>query len=264
MKVTLLGTGTSTGVPQIGCRCMVCTSTDPRDRRLRCSALIEAEDVTAADGVRRILIDCGPDFREQMLRVDFKRLDAILITHEHYDHVGGLDDLRPFSIFGDVVVYAEPYTADHLRQRIPYCFTPKEKRYPGVPSIDLEEMKAHVPVHIGGVEVLPLRVMHGKLPILGFRIGDFAYITDMLMMPDEDVALLKGVKKMVVNGLRHEPHMSHQTLEDAVRFTERLGCPEAWLIHMSHHIRPHAVEEQWLPQHVHLAYDNEQIIINNE
>ena len=252
MKITFLGTGTSIGVPQIGCQCEVCRSNDPRDKRLRASALFEKGDT-------RLLVDCGPDFREQMLKVDFKRLDAIFITHEHYDHVGGLDDLRPFSIFGDVVVYAEQTVVQHLRQRIPYCFTPKEKRYPGVPSIDLEEMTPHVPVQVGSVQVLPLRVMHGKLPILGFRIGDFAYTTDMLTMPDADVALLQGVRKMIVNGLRHEPHMSHQTLEQAIAFTERLGKPEAWLIHMSHHIRPHAIEAQSLPQHVHLAYDGEVI-----
>lgn len=263
MKITILGTGTSTGVPQIGCRCVVCTSNDPRDRRLRCSSLIEADDPTAPDCVRRILIDCGPDFREQMLRTDFRRLDAIFITHEHYDHVGGLDDLRPFSIFGDVVVYAEALTAEHLRQRIPYCFTPKERRYPGVPSIDLEEIQPHVPLKVGNVEVLPLRVMHGKLPILGFRIGDFAYITDMKTMPDTDVRLLRGVRKMIVNGLRHEQHPTHQTIEDAVNFIERLGRPESWLIHMSHHIRLHAVEEQDLPPHIHLACDGEVIEMNN-
>lgn len=266
MKITILGTGTSTGVPQIGCRCTVCTSTDPRDRRLRCSSLVEVVDESAPDGVRRILIDCGPDFREQMLSIDFKRLDAILITHEHYDHVGGLDDLRPFSIFGDVVVYAEHDCAEHLRERIPYCFTPKERRYPGVPSIDLEEMAPHIPLDIGNVEVLPLRVMHGRLPILGFLFrtdshakapADFAYITDMKTMPEADVELLKGVRKMVLNALRHEQHMTHQTVEDAIAFTERVGRPETWLVHMSHHIRPHAIEEQNLPPHVHLAFDGE-------
>ena len=257
MKVTILGTGTSTGVPQIGCRCAVCTSTDPHDRRLRCSAIVEVDDWTSPDGVRRILIDCGPDFREQMLSIDFKRLDAILITHEHYDHVGGLDDLRPFSIFGNVVVYAESYCAQHLRERIPYCFTPKEKRYPGVPSIDLEEIEARVPMRVGGVEVLPLRVMHGDLPILGFRIGPFAYVTDMKTIPDEDANQLIGVRKLILNGLRHESHPTHQTIEEAVDFVHRIGDPETWLIHMSHHIRPHAIEEQSLPPHVHLAYDGQ-------
>ncbi|MCF0159598.1 MAG: MBL fold metallo-hydrolase, partial [Bacteroidaceae bacterium] len=207
MKVTLLGTGTSCGVPQIGCGCEVCTSADVRDKRLRCSALIEE------DG-KRILIDCGPDFRQQMLRTDFAPLDAVLITHEHYDHVGGLDDLRPYSIFGDVDVYAEQLCIDHLMERIPYCFTPKEKRYPGVPAINLLPVIPHQVIRVaqkppmslddssldesirekrrlamtvrlqGGqpeapLEIIPVRVMHGRLPIIGFRIKEFAYITDM-------------------------------------------------------------------------------------
>ena len=255
MKVTVLGSGTSTGVPQIGCRCAVCRSTDPRDRRLRCSSLVEVDDDTAADGVRRILLDCGPDFREQMLRSDFQRIDAILITHEHYDHVGGLDDLRPFSVFGDVKVYAEDYCARHLMERIPYCFTPKERRYPGVPAIDLETMSPHVPLHIGNVEILPLRVMHGSLPILAFRIGDFAYVTDMLSMPDADRAMLQGVRTLIVNGLRHYVHPSHQTIEDAIALSVSLGNPSTYLIHMSHHIGLHADEDAALPSHVHLAYD---------
>lgn len=255
MRITLLGTGTSTGVPQIGCRCQVCTSDDPRDRRLRCSALVEVEDDSAADGVRRILFDCGPDFRQQMLNIDFKPLDAIFITHEHYDHVGGLDDLRPFSIFGNVVVYAESFCANHLRERIPYCFTPKERRYPGVPSIDLEDIEPHTPVQVGKVEVLPLRVMHGKLPILAFRIGRFAYVTDMKSISPDDALLLKDLDVLVLNGLRHEVHPSHQTIEEAVDFSRSIGTPETWLIHMSHHIRRHAIEDAVLPPHFHLAYD---------
>lgn len=267
MKLTFLGTGTSTGVPQIGCRCVVCTSKDPRDRRLRCSSLLEVEDETATDGVRRILIDCGPDFREQMLRIDFKPLDAILITHEHYDHVGGLDDLRPYSIFGNIVVYGEPYCTEHLRQRIPYCFTPKEKRYPGVPSIDLEDIEPGGTVEMGQVVVKAIRVMHGKMPILGFlfsrkdeaecSVPFLAYITDMKTIADEVVEQLHGIPTLVVNGLRHEPHPSHQTIEEAVAFSQRLGSPETYLIHMSHHIRPHAIEDAALPEHVHLAYDGQ-------
>ena len=261
MKVTVLGSGTSTGVPQLGCRCMVCTSTDPRDRRYRCSSLVEVADDTAPDGVRRILIDCGPDFREQMLRINFQKLDAIFITHEHYDHVGGLDDLRPFSVFGDVVVYAEPFCANHLRERIPYCFTPKERRYPGVPSIDLEDILPHQPVHVGKVEVLPLRVMHGKLPILGFRIGNFAYITDMKTIDDTELPYLEGVETMILNALRHETHPSHQTIEEAIAFSRRIGTPETYFIHMSHHTRPHAIEDAALPPHFHLAYDGLEIEI---
>lgn len=290
MKVTILGTGTSCGVPQIGCPCKVCTSSDPRDKRLRCSSLVEV-------GGKRILIDCGPDFREQMLRIDFKPLDAVLITHEHYDHVGGLDDLRPYSIFGDVDVYAEKFCAGHLMERIPYCFTPKEKRYPGVPALNLIEMEPHVPIIIRDEEkepmdsvyleeavtkkrqqiweelavmkekagpdghydvaVMPIRVMHGKLPIVGFRIENFAYITDMKTIPDTELPLLQGVEYMIVNGLRHQEHPTHQTIDDAIAFVRQLGVKEAWLIHMSHHIRPHAIEEQSLPSGIHLAYDGE-------
>ena len=250
MKITILGSGTSCGVPQIGCPCKVCTSTDPKDKRLRCSSLLET-------GGKRILIDCGPDFREQMLRIDFKPLDAVLITHEHYDHVGGLDDLRPYSVFGEVNVYAEKYCADHLMERIPYCFTPKEKRYPGVPTLNLLEMEPHVPIVVDDVTIIPIRVMHGKLPIVGFRIDNFAYITDMKTIPDTEWEYLQGIDYMIVNGLRHKEHPSHQTIEDAIAFARRLGVKDAWLVHMSHHIEPHACEEQKLPQGIHLAYDGE-------
>lgn len=292
MKITILGSGTSCGVPQIGCPCEVCTSADPKDKRLRTSALVEV-------GGKHILMDCGPDFREQMLRIDFKPLDAVFITHEHYDHVGGLDDLRPYSIFGDVDVYAEKFCGDHLIERIPYCFTPKERRYPGVPAINLIEIEPHVPVIIKDVEkepmaseyledavkmkrqqvwdelhrlkkqgsskahrdvvVMPIRVMHGKLPIVGFRIENFAYITDMKTIPDEELPYLQGVEYMIVNGLRHKEHPSHQTIEEAIAFAQKLGVKEAWLVHMSHHIRPHAIEEKTLPAGIHLAYDGEVI-----
>lgn len=285
MKVTILGSGTSCGVPQIGCPCEVCTSSDPKDKRLRCSTLIEIHG-------RRILIDCGPDFREQMLRIDFQPLDAVLITHEHYDHVGGLDDLRPYSVFGDVDVYAEKYCADHLMERIPYCFTPKEKRYPGVPAINLIEIEPHKPFIVGDnlsepmkseyledyvcqkrdsilerrlqgkekgeiktVEVMPIRVMHGKLPIVGFRIDNFAYITDMKTIPDSEYEYLQGVEYLVVNALRHKEHPSHQTIEDAIAFSRKVGAKETWFVHMSHHIKPHVREDALLPVGFHLAYD---------
>lgn len=253
MKITILGSGTSCGVPQIGCTCEVCTSTDPKDKRLRASALVEVKG-------KHILIDCGPDFRQQMLGIDFKPLDAVLITHEHYDHVGGLDDLRPYSIFGDVNVYAEKFCADHLMERIPYCFTPPERRYPGVPALNLMEMGPHTPIMVGDdVEVIPIRVMHGQLPIVGFRIDNFTYITDMKTIPDTELPLLKGVTHMVVNGLRHKEHPSHQTIEDAIAFSRSLGVQQTWLVHMSHHILPHAEEEKMLPSDIHLAYDGEVI-----
>ena len=216
MKITILGSGTSTGVPEIGCKCLVCTSSDPRDNRLRCSGLIETEGL-------RILIDCGPDFREQMIRLnDFKPLDGVLITHEHYDHVGGLDDLRPFCRFRDVPVYAEQYTAERLRQRIP-------------------------------------RVMHGKLPILGYRIGKMAWITDMLTMPGAEYDLLQGLDVLVMNALRPQPHNTHQNLKEALDNAQRIGAGETYFIHMSHHMGLHADAERLLPPHVHFAYDGMRI-----
>lgn len=239
-------------MPEIGCTCPVCTSSDPRDNRLRCSGLIEV------DGVR-ILMDCGPDFREQMNRLDdFKPIDAVLVTHEHYDHVGGLDDLRPFCRFRDIPVYAEDYMAQHLRERIPYCFT--QHPYPGVPRITLEEIAPGVPFHVSNaegtqVEVLPIRVMHGKLPILGYRIGNFAWITDMLTMPEGEYELLQGLEVVVMNALRPQPHGTHQSISEALANVERLAPKETYFIHMSHHVGLHEEAEIQLPPHVHFAYD---------
>ncbi|EIY46064.1 MBL fold metallo-hydrolase [Bacteroides nordii] len=250
MKITILGSGTSTGVPEIGCTCPVCTSSDPRDHRLRASALIETDDT-------RILIDCGPDFRTQVLGLPFKKIDGVLITHEHYDHVGGLDDLRPFCRFGEVPIYAEPHTAERLRTRMPYCFV--DHSYPGVPNIPLQEIEENRTFLINHIPVTPLRVMHGRLPILGYRIGNIGYITDMLTMPDVSYEQLRQLDVLVINALRIAPHPTHQNLAEALETARRIGAKKTYFIHMSHHIGLQAEVERQLPPHVYFASDGLEI-----
>lgn len=252
MRITILGSGTSTGVPEIGCKCKVCTSEDVRDSRLRTSVLVETEG-------KRILLDCGPDFRQQVLSLDFAPLDAVLISHEHYDHVGGLDDLRPFCRFADIPLYADGYAAGHLKARMPYCLV--EHQYPGVPAIYINVVDASRPFSIGDVRVVPVKVMHGKLPILGYRVGDkMAYLTDMLTMPEEEYAKLQGLDCLIMNALRMKPHPTHQSLDEALGKAARIGAKETYLIHMSHHIGLHEEVESHLPEHVHLAYDG--LVVN--
>ena len=251
MKVRILGSGTSTGVPQIGCTCPVCTSADPKDNRLRASAIVETEDA-------RILIDCGPDFRAQVLHLPFEKIDGVLITHEHYDPVGGLDDLRPFCRFGAVPIYAEEYVARALRLRMPYCFV--DHRYPGVPDIPLQEIEIGHAFSIHYTEVVPLRVMHGRLPILGYRIGRLGYITDMLTMPEESYEQLEGIDVLIMNALRIAPHPTHQNLEEALKVAERIRAKETYFIHMSHDMGLHKKVEKELPENIHLTYDGMEII----
>ena len=251
MKVTLLGTGTSCGVPQIGCSCEVCKSNDSRDKRLRCSALVE-------EGATRILIDCTPDFRQQMLHLCMdNHLDAVLITHEHYDHVGGIDDLRPFTYKNDLPIFSDEYAITHLRQRLPYCLV--ENRYPGVPQLTTHIVEPGEQWSVGQIRITALRAYHGKLPILGFRIGDLAYLTDITELPEESFELLHGIRALVVNGLRHTPHPTHQTIEEAIALSRRLApALPTYLIHMSHHIKRHAEEEVSLPPSIFLSYDGQE------
>lgn len=250
MRLIFLGTGTSCGVPTIGCQCHTCSSTDPHDKRLRCSALIETEKT-------RLLIDCGPDFRQQIMPQPFRKIDGILITHAHYDHMGGMDDIRPYCQFGEINVYADPLACQGMLQMLPYCFA--ENRYPGVPAIQLHEIHKHEPLRIGDIDIMPIEVMHHDLPILGYRFGNLTYITDMKTIHDEELPYIEGTDVLIVNALREKPHHSHQTVADAVRFARRVGARQTWLIHSSHDIGRHAEVNAQLPPDIQLAYDGQVI-----
>ena len=252
MKLTFLGTGTSCGVPTIGCQCYTCSSTDPHDKRLRCSALIETETT-------RILIDCGPDFRQQIMSQPFRKIDGILITHAHYDHMGGMDDIRPYCQFGEINVYADPIARQGMLQMLPYCFA--EHRYPGVPAIRLHEIHKHESFSIGDLDIVPFQVMHHDLPIVGYRIGPLAYITDMKTIEPTEIPYILGAQVLVVNALRQKPHHSHQTLDEAVAFAHRIGARQTWLIHSSHDIGRHEEVNASLPPDIQMAYDGQVIII---
>lgn len=248
MKLTFLGTGTSCGVPTIGCHCYTCSSKDPHDKRLRCSVLIETETT-------RLLIDCGPDFRQQIMDQPFRKIDGILITHAHYDHMGGMDDIRPYCQFGEINVYADPLARQGMLEMLPYCFA--EHRYPGVPAIQLHEIHKHEAFRIGDLDVMPFEVMHHDLPIMGYRIGSLAYITDMKTIDAAEIPYIEGCSTLVVNALREKPHHSHQTLTEAVRFAQRINARRTWLIHSSHDIGRHAEVNASLPQNIQLAYDGQ-------
>lgn len=248
MKLTFLGTGTSTGVPVIGCDCEVCKSKDPRDKRFRTAAMVESETT-------RILIDCGPDIRMQLLRAPFRKIDGVLLTHEHYDHTGGLDDLRPYcNKFGDLDIYANERTVSAVHHNFPYCFA--SHLYPGVPKFNLNTIEKHKPLRIGDIDIMPIEIMHDKLPILGYRIGDMAYITDMKTIHDEELPYLKGVKTLIVNALRWEkPHHSHQLVEDAIAFSREVGAAKTYLIHVTHQIGLYDDANKRLPEGFLIPYD---------
>lgn len=252
MKIKFLGTGGSIGTPEIGCKCQVCTSNDIKDRRTRASVLLSTQG-------KRILIDCGPDFKAQIINEPFAKLDAVLLTHEHYDHVSGIDDLRTFGKFGDVDIYTNHLTSDALRKRIPYCFA--AKKYPGVPSIDLQTVDRNQPFYVDGIEIMPVTVMHYLLPVFGYRIGSFAYLTDVKSIPEEEYAKLKDLDVLVISALRHEEHISHQTIAEAVEQVKRIAPKQAYFIHMSHSMGLHAEEDAKLPKGMNFAYDGLELTI---
>lgn len=249
MKIRFLGTGTSTGVPEIGCLCQVCTSGDPRDKRLRSSVYIQVND-------KNLLIDCGPDFRQQMLQVDFSKLDGILITHEHYDHVGGLDDVRPFNRFGTVNLYVEDFVGEAIKTRLPYCF--QEFKYPGVPDLTLQVID-NSPFCIDNVMITPIRLLHYKLPVFGYRIGNMAYLTDLKYIPQEEFGKLENLDTLIIDALRKEEHLSHVNLEQSLKLIKRIAPRKTYLIHMSHQMGLHAEVEKELPENVFLPYDGLEI-----
>lgn len=252
LKLTFLGTGTSQGIPVIGSTHPVCHSNDPRDKRLRVSALIEWED-------KKYVIDCGPDFRYQMLRANCQRIDGVLFTHEHSDHTAGIDDIRPFYFNqGDIPFYAHKRVFESLYQRFAYIFKEGEK-YPGAPTIQEIYIEKDQNFSIGGKKVIPVEAWHYKIPVLGFRIDGLTYLTDVKHMEEEEKEKVKGSKVLVINALRLTEHISHFNLEEALAFIAEVKPERAYLTHISHLLGFH--EEVKLPENVFLAYDTLQIEI---
>lgn len=265
MKITFLGTGTSQGVPIIGCRCRVCDSVNPKDKRLRSSVMIEIQSssrqqqeaglpIAAAAATFRFVIDTGPDFRQQMLRERVDRIDAVIYTHEHRDHVAGLDDLRAFNYImkKKMDLYAATHVQQAIHEQFGYVFT--EKKYPGIPEVNFHTIE-NKPFSIEGVEFIPILVKHMHLDVMGFRVGNFTYITDANFIPEEEKRKIYGTEILVLNALRQDAHPSHFTLDEAIAQAQELKPKKTYLIHMSHQMGLHEEVEDELPENIHLAFD---------
>jgi phosphoribosyl 1,2-cyclic phosphate phosphodiesterase len=251
VRITFLGTGTSQGVPMIACGCAVCISSDSRDKRLRSSILIE-------ENGKNVVIDTGPDFRYQMLRAQVKHLEAVVFTHEHKDHIAGLDDIRAFNYFQNsaVDVYADWRVQAALKREFYYIFSAYQ--YPGIPQINLNTIY-HEPFKAAGIPFIPIEVLHYKLPVLGFRIHDFTYITDAKTISEVETEKIKGSKILVVNALQKEKHLSHFTLKEAIAFAEKIGAEMTYFTHISHRLGKYSDISTELPANIQLAYDGLQL-----
>ncbi|MFY7965245.1 MAG: MBL fold metallo-hydrolase [Chitinophagaceae bacterium] len=247
LKVTFLGTGTSSGVPMIGCNCEVCLSKDKKDNRLRTSILVESSTTT-------LVIDTTPDFRYQMLRTNTQKLDAVVFTHPHKDHIAGLDDVRAYNFFSGnpMQLYANELTATAIKKEMHYAFA--EHKYPGVPNLVLNNIDNDKFI-VGDIELQPIKVWHLKMPVLGFRMGDFTYVTDANRIEEEEKEKIIGSKILVLNALRKEKHISHFTLDEAIKLANELKIPEVYFTHISHQLGKHNIINSELPNHIQLAYD---------
>lgn len=255
IKITFLGTGTSQGIPVIGSRHPVCLSNDPKDTRLRSSVLIQWND-------RNYVIDCGPDFRQQILRVSCDRLDGILFTHEHADHTSGIDDIRPFFFRqGDIPIYATDRVVTDLKRRFSYIFQ-TDNKYPGTPSVQINTIKKNTVFSLEEKQVIPIEVMHNKLPVMGFRIDNFAYLTDVKTVEKDQLKKLKDCDVLVLNVLRIDPHPTHLNLEEALDLIDLIKPKRTYFTHISHLLGFHEKLSKQLPKNIFLAYDNLKIHSN--
>jgi len=255
IKVTFLGTGTSQGVPVIGCQCQVCSSENPKDKRLRSSIFIETETAN-------IVIDTGADFRQQMLREKVRKLDAVLFTHEHKDHTAGLDDIRAFNFLQqkDMPLYGTQKVLNQIKGEFAYIFA--EKRYPGIPRVELHEISKEKSFCIEQTKITPIEVFHYRLPVLGFRIGNFTYITDANYIASEEMAKIYGSKTLVINALQREKHISHYNLEEAIAVAQQIGAEKTYFTHISHKMGLHDEVSQELPAGIEIAYDGLSLCID--